>query len=424
MASVFPTIILCAILGAKDHLSSRLQILEKQYIEEIEAQKPTRKNYPDGLYLGLIERDMKKQPVDLVVPFLNCHYWEIRSAAAFVLTNREDARSRQDVKTAAAKAFLTETSPRAQERLMYLVGVVKAEGAIPLLEKMLARERNSARRRHAAITLGQIGSRKAIPALIRAARDEHPDVIAMALWSLIRIPDPQGVAVLRQFAFGPESPHQLRAISGLGELADTDSAVRLLEMAANAKKEVGAAALKAVAKMASRLGDRLVMPLIPLLEEKDKVIRSGAYSALSASQSPKALLFVLERSRKRHLQSLDRYALYRLYPVSNGFPKALLSEDQLAAMAKALNKAIDPKLKLGAVKPEAIASVRKQGKWHFIQVKHTSPGKQRTDYFVLYLRTGEWHHSRYVLSYVQIRKHHRSPSIGRSTDRIIPRERE
>jgi hypothetical protein len=86
--------------------------------------------------------------------------------------------------------------PLEQQRLIQLLGITRAENAIPLLTTKLATSSDWTIRLHAVKAIGRIRSAYAVTSLLEAREDPRPEIRGMVAWALGEIGDPETLAFL------------------------------------------------------------------------------------------------------------------------------------------------------------------------------------------------------------------------------------
>ena len=132
----------------------------------------------------------------------------------------------------------------------------------------------------AAELLGELGDRRATPALARAvdAAADDATVVLVAIDALARLRDPAGVPALARAAAAPQADVRLRALTALGALADARSVAVLAAGLADLDARVRAAA----AALAGATAARASAPaLAERLGDVDATVRRAAAQALA-----------------------------------------------------------------------------------------------------------------------------------------------
>ncbi len=119
----------------------------------------------------------------------------------------------------------------------------------PLLRRALLGDRDARVRASAGRALGRLGSRAAVPDLVRALSDASPDVRVVAAAALWRLPDPSSVEALTRVTSDADVTVREWAAMALGVSGDTRATAPLVRLLDDSSSAVRLVALRGLGKL-------------------------------------------------------------------------------------------------------------------------------------------------------------------------------
>ena len=215
--------------------------------------------------------------------------------------------------------------------------------AIPALIEAL-KDKDAEMRKAAAEALGLIGSPEAVPALIEALQDKDAEVREDAAEALGKIGSPEAVPALIEALKDKDVWVRKAAARALGEIGSTEAVPALIEALRDEKWFVRETAAEALGE----IGSPAIPALIEALRDEEKRMREAAAEALGKIGSPEAAPALIEALRDEEW-FVRRAAVEALVKIGSteaipALIEALRDEeaDVRGAAAKALRKIGSP----------------------------------------------------------------------------------
>jgi HEAT repeat protein len=182
-------------------------------------------------------------------------------------------------------------------------------------------------RRTAAESLGKIGDRSALPAVLPILTDPVPVVRAAAAQALGRMASPTDEAVIAGLVRSlGDSDERVRQAAALA-IGDIEPSPRLLAPVADLLRasdvQVRRAAVRALLPLDT---SQVVGWLLPLLDDPDEEVRQTAVAALSSSGDTRMAAALWKRLGKDPSRAVRAEAAYHLGEVSGKDTRTLLQE--------------------------------------------------------------------------------------------------
>lgn len=222
------------------------------------------------------------------------------------------------------------------------------EEITPLLRDLLRNDPAWEVRASAGRALGRLGTRDAVPDLVRALRDPVVDVRVVAAAAIWRLPDPAAVPALLELLVDPDANARQWATLALGVIRDTRAVTPLIGLLDDPE---GAVRLDVIRSLGRIRSAEALAPLeahangdAPLDERVEAV---GALAGLDAPQRIDALVRLIE-SRERRVREASIAALGQ---VGDALALPALRHRRAAERIPAVRTAID----------EAIAAIEARG---------------------------------------------------------------
>ena len=243
----------------------------------------------------------------------------------------------------------------------------KADDWIQILEHP-----NAADRARAAIQIGEIGDRRAVPALIQTLRDRDAQVRLAASEALGKLGDRQAVDSLIAIVHDPNVMVGLTVVEALGNIGGEKAVETLLRIA---QEREGPLSLGAIQSLGTAGGDRSVKALTTALTDRARDVRWVAALTLAHLKNQQAMAPLIEAlpQADRELRRVMVWALNTIDP----------SWRTSAPAEEAINRLID-----GLKTPN-------QSRYQVVQVLSEMDAEWKTragatrDFFVSQLETGD-----------------------------------
>ena len=231
---------------------------------------------------------------------------------------------------------------------------------------------NAADRARAAIQIGEIGDRRAVPALIQTLKDRDAQVRLAASEALGKLGDRQAVDSLIAIVRDPNVMVGLTVVEALGNIGSEKAVETLLRIA---QEREGPLSLGAIQSLGTAGGDRSVQALTTALTDRARDVRWVAALTLAHTKSQQALAPLIEAlpQADRELRRVMVWALNTIDP----------SWQTSAPAEEAINRLID-----GLKAPN-------QSRYQVVQVLSEMDAEWKTragttmDFFVAQLATGD-----------------------------------
>jgi HEAT repeat protein len=173
------------------------------------------------------------------------------------------------------RQFASDPSPAIRSRAVWALGLSGSKDAVPALVRAL-RDEESSVRSSAAYMLAMIPDRRSVPHLLKSLEDSDEDVASASADALGVIGDPAAIESLKTYVkSGAQDAGKagMSALAGIGQ----QSAGVLLTFLKDEDSEIRTAAAGALAELRS---PSTVNALIEALSDKDGSVRAGAADAL------------------------------------------------------------------------------------------------------------------------------------------------
>lgn len=186
------------------------------------------------------------------------------------------------------------------------------EQVAPILRQMIRNDTDWRVRASAGRALGRLGTRDAVPDLVRALRDPVVDVRVVAAAAIWRLPDPAAVPALIELLSDSEASARQWGALALGVIRDTRATTPLVALLRDPEKSVRLDVIRSLGRIRDASA---VQPLEAYVrdESRDLDERVEAVSSLAALQGPEkvdALVRLLEYPsrdiRQRVIESLGQ----------------------------------------------------------------------------------------------------------------------
>lgn len=160
------------------------------------------------------------------------------------------------------------------------------EQSVRLLRPLIT-DKDEGVRAAAAEAMGKVGSKSAIPDLIRAMHKDTPQVRRIAIGAIALIAAPSGEAALIEAINNPDDDNEARAqaVAGLGKIATPTAIAVLIKALDDYDLKVQEQTVDALA----RAGDKAIGALTAALHAPKQGVRARAAQALGKIQSPKSV---------------------------------------------------------------------------------------------------------------------------------------
>lgn len=248
----------------------------------------------------------------MLIPFLETDDPRIRRTATIAL-RRLEAREAIPKMIEVLESHLVSPSQRdlpVVKTLVVALGDLEAAEAVPVLVRVIRGYVGV--RSLTAKALGKIGDPRAAEALIEALQDKKSRNLQLAaLKSLGRLRHREAVPAVRQFLDAPDPRLRRTAALALGALGDRAAIPQLLEIARNDESPlVRPAAVEALGEVGD---EKLVPQLLPFVDDSNAYLRAALAHALSTldGDTPEArkALIKLQQDKVRHVAIAAERAL-------------------------------------------------------------------------------------------------------------------
>ena len=175
------------------------------------------------------------------------------------------------------------------------------EEITPILRELLRTDPEWEVRASAGRALGRLGTRDAVPDLVRALRDPVVDVRVVAAAAIWRLPDPAAVPALMELLADPDANARQWATLALGVIRDTRAGPSLLAMLDDPEAAVRLDVIRSLGRIRTPLA---LAPLEARAESEsapldERVEAVSAVAVLDAPQRIDALVRLLDARERR-----------------------------------------------------------------------------------------------------------------------------
>ena len=239
--------------------------------------------------LGRIE---SRKAIDGLIRAMRDEEWRIRAEAASALGELEDERALQPL-----TAALSDAVPAVRLEAVESLGEIANEGSGTALVTALSDE-DWEIRREAAYALGKIGGIYAVDGLIGCLQnDVHREVRCTAAESLGEIGDRRAITALLEGTKASYWEIRKAAVESLEEIGDPSVIDGLIACFHDDHVEVRRSAVEAAGEMENV---RAVRPLMDMLDDEDWEIRRSSAEALSEIGDPAAASGLIDHLKEPH----------------------------------------------------------------------------------------------------------------------------
>lgn len=182
----------------------------------------------------------------------------------------------------------------------------------PILREMIRNDTDWRVRASAGRAIGRLGTRDAVPDLVRALRDPVVDVRVVAAAAIWRLPDPAAVPALIELLADADGSARQWAALALGVIRDSRATAPLIALLGDSEKSVRLDVIRSLGRIRDASA---LQPLEAFVRDDDHDLdeRIEAVSSLAALQGPEkvdALVRLLEHPsrdvRQRVIESLGQ----------------------------------------------------------------------------------------------------------------------
>lgn len=209
----------------------------------------------------------------------------------------------------------------------------------PILRDLLRNDPSWEVRASAGRALGRLGTRDAVPDLVRALRDPMVDVRVVAAAAIWRLPDPAAVPALIELLADPDANARQWATLALGVIRDTRSVDPLIAMLDDPESAVRLDVIRSLGRIRAAsalapLETRASSEAAPLDERVEAV---SAVAVLDAPQRIDALVRLLDSHERRVREAV----IGALGQVGDALTLPALRRRRAVERTAALRQAID-----------------------------------------------------------------------------------
>lgn len=155
----------------------------------------------------------------------------------------------------------------------------------PILRELLRSDESWEVRASAGRAIGRLGTRDAVPDLVRALRDERVDVRVVAAAAIWRLPDPAAVPALLDLLSDPDPSARQWATLALGVIRDTRAVAPLTALLADPEASVRLDVIRSLGRIRS---EGVLAPLSSFASDEDHATdeRVEAVGAIAGLEGP------------------------------------------------------------------------------------------------------------------------------------------
>lgn len=189
---------------------------------------------------------------------------------------------------------------------------------------------NATERARAAMQLGEMGDRRAVPALIQTLKDREMPVRLAAVEALGKLGDQQAVDSLIAVVRDPNAMVGLSAVESLGNIGSEKAVETLLRIAQERERPL---CLGAIRSLGTAGGDRSIQALTAALTDRARDVRWVTALTLARLKSQQALTSLIEALPQAD-RELRRVMVWALNTIDPSWQTSVLAEE-------AINRLID-----------------------------------------------------------------------------------